>query len=118
LSPAVWPPVEQRALDFNGVLSELMLMLGEPVRFEVAAGDEHTRAVLCGELAAVGDATGEYASFVVAEAALTLKEPEFDAGMLSVMLDDDGRELRTVYVVTKGGGTIALARDALLAGSA
>lgn len=118
MSPAVWPPVEQRALDFNGVLSELMLLLGEPVRVEVAAGDEHTRAVLCGELAAVGDATGEYASFIVAEAALTLKEPEFDRGLLSVMLDDDGQELRTVYTVTSGGATIAVARDTLLSESA
>ena len=118
VSPAVWPPVEQRTLDFNGVLSELMLLLGEPVRVEVAAGDEHTRAVLCGELAAVGDATGEYASFIVAEAALTLKEPEFDRGLLSVMLDDDGQELRTVYTVTSGGATIAVARDTLLSESA
>lgn len=117
LSPAIWPPVEQRALDFNGVLSELMLLLGEPVRVEVAAGEEHTRAVLCGDLAAVGDATGEYASFVVAEGALTLKQPEFNRGMLSVMLDDDGEELRTVYVVTNGGATIAVARDPLICDS-
>jgi hypothetical protein len=118
LSPAVWPPIEQRALDFNGVLAELMLLLGEPVRVEVAAGDEHTRAVLCGELSAVGDATGDYASFVVAEAALTLKQPEFSSGMLSVMLDGDGEELRTVYVVTNGGATIAVARDSLISVSA
>ena len=113
MSPAVWPPLEQRTLDFNGVLAELMLLLGEPVRVEMAAGAEHTRAVLCGELAAVGDATGEYAGFVVAEAALTLKEPEFSGGLLSVMLDDDGEELRTVYLATTGGATIAVTRDSL-----
>jgi hypothetical protein len=114
---ARWPPVEQRALDFNGVLAELMGLLGEPVRVEVAAGDEHTRAVLCGELTAVGDATGEYASFVVAEAALTLKQPEFRQGLLSVMVDDDGEEMRTVYAVTNGGATIAVSRDALISAS-
>jgi len=118
LGPAVWPPVEQRALDFNGVLGEVMLLLGEQVRIEIAAGGEHTRAVLCGELAAVGDATGDYASFVVAEAALTLKQPEFERGLLSVMLDGDGDELRTVYVVTQSGTTISIARDALISTSA
>jgi hypothetical protein len=117
MSPAVWPPVEQRALDFNGVLAELMSLLGEPVRVEIAAGDEHTRAVLCGELAAVGDATGDYASFVVAEAALTLKEPEITGGMLSVMLDDEGEELRTVYVATDRGTLITIARDSLVPAS-
>ena len=117
MSPAVWPPVEQRALDFNGVLAELMSLLGEPVRVEIAAGDEHTRAVLCGELAAVGDATGDYASFVVAEAALTLKEPEITGGMLSVMLDDEGEELRTIYVATDRGALITIARDSLVPAS-
>jgi hypothetical protein len=113
LGPAVWPPVEQRTLDFNGVLAELMPLLGEPVRIEISAGEEHTRAVLCGELAAVGDATGDYASFVVAEAALTLKQPEFRHGLLSVMLDGDGDELRTIYLLTQSGATISIARDSL-----
>jgi hypothetical protein len=33
--------------------------------------------------------------------------------MLSVMLDDDGEELRTVYMATTGGATIAVTRDSL-----
>lgn len=115
MSPAVWPPIEQRKLDFNGVLAELMSLLGEPVRIEVAAGGEHTRAVLSGELAAVGDATGDYASFVIGEAALTLKQPEFERGVLSVMRDEDGEELRTTYVYTRGGGSISVAPDSLIA---
>lgn len=115
MGPAVWPPIEQRKLDFNGVLGELMSLLGEPVRIEVSAGGEHTRAVLSGNLAAVGDATGDYASFVVGDAALTLKQPEFERGMLSVMLDSDGEEMRTIYLYTHGGGSISVAPDALIA---
>ncbi len=117
MSPAVWPPLEERALDFNGVLAELMALLGERVRVEIGGVGEHTRAVICGELAAVGDATGDYASFVVGDAALTLKQTEFVRGLLSVMVDDGGEELRTVYLVTDGGATIAVARDSLISAS-
>jgi hypothetical protein len=114
LGPAVWPPLEQRALDFTGVLAELMRLLGKPVRIELAVAAEHTRAVLCGELTAVGDATGAYASFVVGDAALTIKEAEFERGALSVMCDDDDQELRTVYILTRGGATVSVARDVLV----
>jgi hypothetical protein len=69
LGPAVWPPLEERKIDFNGVLAEFMALLGERVRIEVGGIGEHTRAVICGELCAVGDATGAYASFVVGDAA-------------------------------------------------
>ena len=114
MGPAVWPPREERTLDFNGVLAELMAFLGERVRIEIGGIGEHTRAVICGELTAVGDATGAYASFVVGDAALTLKDSEFVRGMLSVMEDSDGEELRTVYLVTRNGGTIAICGDALI----
>jgi len=114
LNPAVWPPLEERALDFNGVLGEFMALLGKHVRIEIGGIGEHTRAVLCGELTAVGDATGAYASFVVGDAALTLKESEFVHGLLSVMADEAGEELSTVYLVTRKGGTISASRDALL----
>ena len=115
MNPAVWPPLEERALDFNGVLSEFMGLLGERVRIEIGGVGEHTRAVICGELTAVGDATGAYASFVVGDAALTLKETEFVHGLLSVMADEHGEELSTVYLVTRNGGTISACRDALAA---
>jgi hypothetical protein len=114
VNPAIWPPLEERALDFNGVLAEFMGLLGKQVRIEIGAVGEHTRAVICGELTAVGDATGVYAGFVVGDAALTLKETEFVHGMLSVMTDEDGEELNTVYLVTRGGGTISACRDALV----
>jgi hypothetical protein len=114
LGPAVWPPLEERAIDFNGVLSEFMALLGMRVRIEVGGVGEHTRAVICGELTAVGDATGAYASFVVGDAALTLKESEFVHGLLSVMADETGEEMSTVYLVTRKGGTISASRDALL----
>jgi len=114
LGPAIWPPLAERALDFNGVLAELMAMLGRRVRVEIGGIGEHTRAVICGELAAVGDATGVYASFVIGDAALTLKEPEFARGMVSVMEDAEGEELHTIYLVTRNGGTIAVCRDALV----
>jgi hypothetical protein len=113
LNPAVWPPLEERALDFNGVLGELMALLGDRVRIEIGGIGEHTRAVICGELTAVGDATGAYASFVVGDAALTLKDSEFVHGLLSVMTDEDGEELSTVYLVTRNGGTISACRDGL-----
>ena len=112
LNPAVWPPLSERSLDFNGVLAEFMGMLGKRVRIEVGGLGEHTRAVISGELRAVGDATGAYASFVVGEAALTLKEGEFVHGLLSVMADEDGEELHSVYLVTRNGGTIAVREDA------
>jgi hypothetical protein len=114
LNPAVWPPLEERALDFNGVLGEFMALLGDRVRIEIGGIGEHTRAVICGELTAVGDATGAYASFVVGDAALTLKDREFVHGLLSVMTDEDGEELATVYLVTRSGSTISACRDALL----
>ncbi len=114
MGPAVWPPLRERELDFNGVLAELMGVLGEPVRVEVGGIGEHTRAVLCGELRAVGDATGAYASFVVGEAAITLKETEFVRGLLSVMTDSDGQELRTVHLVTRNGAAIAVRRDVII----
>jgi hypothetical protein len=114
LGPAIWPPLEERKLDFNGVLAELMPLLGCRVRVEIGGIGEHTRAVICGELAAVGDATGVYASFVVGDAALTLKEPEFVHGLLSVMEDEGGEKLHTVYLVTRNGGTISICRDALV----
>jgi len=115
LNPAIWPPLEERALDFNGVLAEFMALLGKRVRIEIGGVGEHTRAVICGELTAVGDATGVYASFVVGDAALTLKETEFVHGLLSVMTDEVGDELNTVYLVTRNGGTISACRDALVA---
>jgi hypothetical protein len=114
LGPAIWPPLEERALDFNGVLGEFMGLLGRRVRIEIGGIGEHTRAVICGELTAVGDATGAYASFVVGEAALTLKESEFVHGLLSVMADENGEEMNTVYLVTRNGGTISACRDALV----
>ena len=114
MGPAIWPPLEERAIDFNGALGELMALLGERVRVEVGGLGEHTRAVICGELAAVGDATGVYASFVIGDAALTLKETEFTQGMLSVMEDEDGEELHTTYLVTRNGGTISICRDVLV----
>jgi hypothetical protein len=91
-----------------------MALLGKRVRIEIGGVGEHTRAVICGELTAVGDATGVYASFVVGDAALTLKETEFVNGLLSVMSDEHGEELHTVFLVTRGGGTISAARDALV----
>ena len=114
MAPAIWPPLSERALDFNGVLAEFMALLGRRVRIEIGGIGEHTRAVICGELAAVGDATGVYASFVVGDAALTLKQTEFVHGMLSVMEDEDGEELNTVYLVTRNGSTISACRDALV----
>jgi len=39
LNPAVWPPLEERALDFNGVLGEFMALLGKHVRIERSALD-------------------------------------------------------------------------------
>ena len=114
MGPAIWPPLEERTLNFNGVLAELLAFLGERVRIEIGGVGEHTRAVIAGDLHAVGDATGAYASFVVGDAALTLKESEFVRGLLSVMEDADGDELRTVYLVTRNGGTIAICRDALV----
>ncbi len=114
MGPAIWPPLEERALDFNGVLGEFMGLLGRRVRIEIGGIGEHTRAVICGELTAVGDATGAYASFVVGEAALTLKESEFVHGLLSVMADENGEEMNTVYLVTRNGGTISACRDALV----
>jgi hypothetical protein len=113
VNPAVWPPLSERSLDFNGVLAEFMALLGRRVRIEVGGIGEHTRAVITGELRAVGDATGAYASFVVGEAALTLKETEFVRGLLSVMADEEGEELHTVYLVTRNGGTIAAREDAI-----
>ena len=115
LGPAIWPPLEERTLDFNGVLGEFMAMLGKRVRIEIGGSGEHTRAVICGELTAVGDATGVYASFVVGDAALTLKETEFVHGLLSVMADEYGDERATVYLVTRNGGTISASHDALIA---
>jgi len=114
LNPAIWPPLEERVLDFNGVLGEFMALLGRRVRIEIGGVGEHTRAVICGELTAVGDATGAYASFVVGDAALTLKETEFVHGLLSVMSDELGDELHTVYLVTRNGGTISARRDVLV----
>lgn len=114
MGPAVWPPLEERRLDFVGVLIELMAMLGEDVKVEVGAAGEHTRAVLSGTLSAVGDATGAYASFVIGDAALTLKEPEFERGLLSVMEDPDGEELHTVNFVTRNGTTVSIRPDALV----
>lgn len=113
LGPAVWPPLEERSIDFNGVLAEFMALLGERVRIEIGGAGEHTRAVLCGELTAVGDATGAYAGFVVGDAALTLKQTEFVHGMLSVMADEAGAEQNTVYVMTRNGATISACRDTL-----
>ncbi len=115
MGPAIWPPLEERALDYNGVLSEMMGLLGHRVRVEVGGLGEHSRAVICGELTAVGDATGAYASFVIGDAALTLKEPEIVHGMLSVMEDESGEELHTVFIVTRNGGTFSVCRDALVA---
>ncbi|MGI8462069.1 MAG: hypothetical protein ACR2OC_10605 [Solirubrobacterales bacterium] len=115
MGPAIWPPLDERAIDFNGVLAELMGLLGESVRVEIGGIGEHTRAVICGELTAVGDATGAYASFVIGDAALTLKEDEFVRGLLSLMADEAGEELRTVYLVTRNGGTISVTLDALVA---
>lgn len=101
-------------MDFNGVLVELLPLLGEEVRVEVGSGREHSRAVLCGPLAPVGDATGGYTGFVVGDAALTLKESEFAGGVVSVMLDAEGEELRSVYILTTGGTTVTIARDVLV----
>ena len=114
MGPAIWPPLEERALDFNGVLGEFMALLGKRVRIEIGGVGEHTRAVICGELTAVGDATGAYASFVVGDAALTLKESEFVHGLLSVMADEHGEEMNTVYLVTRNGGTISACQDSLV----
>jgi hypothetical protein len=114
VGPAVWPPLSERAVDFNGVLAEFMALLGKRVRIEVGGLGEHTRAVITGELRAVGDATGPYASFVVGDSALTLKESEFVHGLLSVMADEEGQELHTIYLVTRNGGTIAAREDAIV----
>ena len=91
-----------------------MGLLGHRVRVEVGGIGEHTRAVICGELAAVGDATGVYASFVIGDAALTLKQTEFVHGLLSVMEDEDGEELTPSTSSTRNGGTISVCRDALV----
>jgi hypothetical protein len=114
LGPAIWPPIEERTLDFTGVLVELLPLLGEEVRVEVGSGREHSRAVLCGSLTPIGDATGGYAGFVIGDAALTLKESEFAGGAVSVMADAEGDELRTVYILTEAGTTISIARDVLV----
>ena len=113
MRPAIWPPLEERALDYNGVLGEFMGLLGKRVQVEFGGVGEHTRAVICGEFAAVGDATGNYASFVIGDdAALTLKEGEFVHGLLSVMEDAEGERMNTVYVITRNGGTISVHEDA------
>ena len=113
MEPAIWPPLEERELpDFTGVLVELLPLLGEQVRIEVSGDGEHTRAVLCGRLTPVGEAATGYAGFVVGDGALTVKEREFERGAVSIMATTDGSELRTVYLTTLGGLSLAIARDA------
>lgn len=114
MRPAVWPPLEQRTLDFTGVLSALMGLLGESVQVEFGTAGEHTRAVLTGTLTAVGDATSGYASFVIGDSALTFKEVEFRHGALTVIGDIEGGERYTVHVITNGGGSISISEDALI----